>query len=79
MEFIIVFILGLFAADQAGMLDKPDPEPTPVVEVKLGPEYIVEDKPIYKPDHYYKDESGDYYITDLSTQPVQPPQTEQLQ
>lgn len=45
MEIIIVLVLGLFAADQAGMLDKPDPDPIPVVEVELGPQYIVEDNP----------------------------------
>lgn len=79
MEWVLFAIISIFVAKETGVLDKPEPEFKPVVEVITGPQYIVEEKPTYKPDHYYKDESGDYYITDLSTPRVQTVQTEQPQ
>lgn len=68
MEWIIIAIFGLFVADSNGAFDK-EPEPIPVVEVITGPQYIVEQKPTYKADHYYKDEKNGYYISDLSSKP----------
>ena len=70
MEWILIAFIGLFVADNNGVFDKePEPELMPVVEVQLGPQYIVEEKPTYKADHYYKDEKNGYYITDLSSKP----------
>lgn len=72
MEVIIFLIIGLFVAEEAGVLNRSEPSPPPVVKVISGPRFIVKDIPVYQRNHYYKDEKAGYYISDLSSNPEKP-------
>lgn len=66
MEYLIIVLFGALIINESSKENSTAPEP-----VAIGtPKPIVEEGPVYKPNHYFLDQDTGYYTSDLSVRPA---------
>lgn len=66
MEYLIIVLFGALIINESSKESSTAPEP-----VAIGtPKPIVEEGPVYKPNHYFLDQDTGYYTSDLSVRPA---------
>jgi hypothetical protein len=66
MEYLIIVLFGALIINESSKESSTAPEP-----VAIGtPKPIVEEGPVYKPNHYFLDQDTGYYTSDLSARPT---------
>lgn len=66
MEYLIIVLFGALIINESSKESSIAPE-----SVAIGtPKPIVEEGPVYKPNHYFLDHDTGYYTSDLSARPA---------
>lgn len=64
MEYLLIVLFGALIINESNKGEATETEPVLVVEE--APKPILEEGPVFKPNHYFRDDENGYYTSDLS-------------
>lgn len=65
MEYLLIVLFGALVINESNKDEAAEAGLTPVVQE--APKPILEERPVFKPNHYFFDDKNGYYTSDLST------------